>query len=32
VPLFANTEGNKVLAPFMRQREIYQAMMQYLEL
>jgi alkaline phosphatase len=32
VPLFANTEGSKVLAPFMRQREIYQAMMQYLEL
>jgi alkaline phosphatase len=32
VPLFANTEGNKVLAPFMRQREIYEAMMQYLEL
>ena len=32
VPLFANTEGNKVLTPFMRQREIYQAMMQYLEL
>ena len=32
VPLFANAEGNEVLAPFMRQREIYQAMMQYLEL
>ena len=32
VPLFANAEGNKVLSPFMRQREIYQAMMQYLEL
>lgn len=32
VPLFANTEGDKVLTPFMRQREIYAAMMQYLEL
>ena len=32
VPLFANDEGGKVLKPFMRQREIYQAMMQYLEL
>jgi alkaline phosphatase len=32
VPLFANEQGNAVLTPFMRQREIYQAMMQYLEL
>jgi alkaline phosphatase len=32
VPLFANEQGNSVLTPFMRQREIYQAMMQYLEL
>ena len=32
VPLFANKQGNTVLTPFMRQREIYQAMMQYLEL
>ena len=32
VPLFANEQGNTVLTPFMRQREIYQAMMQYLEL
>jgi alkaline phosphatase len=32
VPLFANAAGNDVLKPFMRQREIYKAMMQYLEL
>ena len=32
VPLFANKEGSEVLTPFMRQREIYQSMMQYLEL
>ena len=32
VPLFANAEGNQVLTTFMRQREIYLAMMQYLEL
>lgn len=32
VPLFANTEGSKVLTSFMRQREIHHAMMQYLEL
>ena len=32
VPLFANAEGKKVLRPFMRQREIFDAMMRYLEL
>ena len=32
VPLFANSEGESVLSPFMRQRDIYDAMMNYLEL
>ena len=32
VPLFANSEGTETLKPFMRQREIYHAMMRYLEL
>ena len=32
VPLFANSEGAEALEPFMRQREIYHAMMRYLEL
>ena len=32
VPLFANSEGESVLSPFMRQRDIYDAMMRYLEL
>ncbi len=32
VPLFANSEGESVLSPFMRQRDIYHAMMRYLEL
>ncbi len=32
VPLFANSEGESILSPFMRQRDIYQAMMRYLEL
>ena len=32
VPLFANAEGRSVLKPFMHQRDIYQAMMRYLEL
>ena len=32
VPLFANFEGESVLSPFMRQRDIYDAMMRYLEL
>ena len=31
-PLFANSEGESVLSPFMRQRDIYDAMMLYLEL
>ena len=32
VPLFSNAEGKKVLRPFMRQRDIFDAMMRYLEL
>ncbi len=32
VPLFASSEGESVLSPFMRQRDIYHAMMRYLEL
>lgn len=32
VPLFANSEGAEALESFMRQREIYHAMMRYLEL
>ena len=32
VPLFANSGGESVLSPFMRQRDIYDAMMRYLEL
>ena len=32
VPLFANSEAESVLSPFMRQRDIYDAMMRYLEL
>ena len=32
VPLFSNSEGAEALKPFMRQREIYHAMMRYLEL
>ena len=32
IPLFANSEGESVLSPFIGQRDIYDAMMRYLEL
>lgn len=32
VPLFANAEGAKLLPPYLRQRDLYQAMLNYLGL